>query len=431
MRVSVLFRIKSSLAILMIMAFSSLSLAEADTANPPVITGVTIDTTKTYKPGDEYVIEVKYTGGLPSLRQANLLLYTKYQPNNAAYTCLGGAPTISSFSYNFPFTPKYTLSDPGVVKFYGQILSSCVEGANYFFGLAKLEDSTLLLAPSFSVEFTLRVSGGLRIPPGTIRPTRRDPSPPLLSFDSPVYVSTQSTYELPAKNLEGITLNWFVDTPLICDLEREYPFQLGGKLKFLTEGQCILNGQANVDPNGRDAGGENSSFNELRFIKKFQVYRDKAAADAKAIADKAVADAKAIADMAAADANRKAAADANRKEQTISVSPLRTGSVLISSSGLPIQVKSTSNLSVFAYNSTDNVCVFENGIIRTKISGRCVIGFSQEGNSEFKPASNLILDFIITSANTKTTTITCVKGKLTKKVSAVKPKCPAEYKVKK
>ena len=32
---------------------------------------------------------------------------------------------------------------------------------------------------------------------------------------------------------------------------------------------------------------------------------------------------------------------------------------------------------------------------------------------------------------TKKTTITCVKGKLTKKVTAVKPKCPAGYKVKK
>jgi hypothetical protein len=410
--------VRTSLVIGLVLVFSSLSFAQADTANPPVITGVTIDTTKIYKPGDEYVIEVKYRGGLPSLRKASLLLYTTYQPNNAAYECLGGAPDISSFSYNFPFTPKYTLSDPGVVKFYGQILSSCVEGANYFVGLAKIEDSTLLLSPSFSVEFTLRVSGGLRIPPGTIRPTRRDPSPPLLSFDSPVYVSTQSTYELPTKNLEGITLNWFVDTPLICDLEKEHPFQLGGRLKFLTEGQCILNAQANISQ-GRDTGGENSSFNELRFIKKFQVYRDKAAADAKAIADKA-----------AADAIRKAAADANRKEQIISVSPLSTGSVRISSIGLPIQVKSTSNLPVFAYNSTDNVCVFENGIIRTKISGRCVIGFSQEGNSEFKPASNLILDFIITSANTKTT-ITCIKGKLTKKVTAVKPKCPAGYKVKK
>jgi len=149
---------------------------------------------------------------------------------------------------------------------------------------------------------------------------------------------------------------------------------------------------------------------------------DKAAADAKAIADKAAADAKAIAD--------KAAADANRREQTISVTPFRTGSVPLSSIGLPTKVNSTSNLSVFAYNSTNNVCVFENGMIRTKTSGRCVIAFSQEGNSEFKPASNLILDFVITASNKKTT-ITCLKGKLTKKVTAVEPKCPAGYKAKK
>jgi hypothetical protein len=32
---------------------------------------------------------------------------------------------------------------------------------------------------------------------------------------------------------------------------------------------------------------------------------------------------------------------------------------------------------------------------------------------------------------TKKTTITCVKGKLTKKVTAVKPKCPSGYKIKK
>ena len=35
------------------------------------------------------------------------------------------------------------------------------------------------------------------------------------------------------------------------------------------------------------------------------------------------------------------------------------------------------------------------------------------------------------AAALKKTTITCVKGKLTKKVSAVKPKCPSGYKVKK
>jgi hypothetical protein len=159
---------------------------------------------------------------------------------------------------------------------------------------------------------------------------------------------------------------------------------------------------------------------------------DKAAADTKAIADKAAADAKAIADKAAADAKAiadKAAADANRREQLISVLPLRSGIVPLSSTGLPLKVNSTSNLSVFAYNSTNDVCEYQNGMIRTKKSGRCVIAFSQEGNSEFKPAGNLILDFTI-AAVTKKTTITCIKGKLTKKVTSLAPQCPAGYKKK-
>ena len=136
---------------------------------------------------------------------------------------------------------------------------------------------------------------------------------------------------------------------------------------------------------------------------------------------KAAADAKAIED--------KAAADANRREQLISVLPLRSGIVPLSSSGLPLKVNSTSNLSVFAYNSTNDVCEYQNGMIRTKKSGRCVIAFSQEGNSEFKPAGNLILDFTI-AAVTKKTTITCIKGKLTKKVTSLAPQCPAGYKKK-
>jgi hypothetical protein len=36
-----------------------------------------------------------------------------------------------------------------------------------------------------------------------------------------------------------------------------------------------------------------------------------------------------------------------------------------------------------------------------------------------------------TSPNLKRTTITCTRGKLTKKVTAVSPKCPSGYKVKK
>ncbi len=126
----------------------------------------------------------------------------------------------------------------------------------------------------------------------------------------------------------------------------------------------------------------------------------------------------------------KAAAESNRKEQVIKVSALPSQTVPLSSIGIPLKVTSTSNLSVFAYNSTNSVCVFENAMIRTKTSGRCVIGFSQEGNSEFKPANNVILDFTVASAAGKKTTISCIKGKVTKKVTAVSPNCPAGYKKK-
>ena len=177
-----------------------------------------------------------------------------------------------------------------------------------------------------------------------------------------------------------------------------------------------------VDASNKAAANKAASDAKAASDKVIADKADKAAADAKAIADKAAADAKAIAD--------KAAAYANRQEQIISVTPLVSGSVPLSASGFPVKIVSTSNLSVFAYNSTNNVCVYENGMIRTKTSGRCVIAFSQEGNSEFKPASNMVLDFTIAAAGKKATII-CVKGKLTKKVTGVKPKCPAGYKVKK
>ncbi len=159
-------------------------------------------------------------------------------------------------------------------------------------------------------------------------------------------------------------------------------------------------------------------------LKAKQEAEAKAAAELKAkeeAAAKVAAEAKAAAD--------KATAESNRREQTISVSTLISGPILLNASGLPLKVSTTSNLSVFAYNSTNNVCEFANGVIKTKTSGRCVIAFSQEGNSEFKPATNLILDFSIVSA-AKSTTITCIKGKLTKKVTALKPKCPTGYKLK-
>ena len=151
-----------------------------------------------------------------------------------------------------------------------------------------------------------------------------------------------------------------------------------------------------------------------------------AALEVKRIAELA----KAIEQKAKAEAEAKAAADAKRKDQSILVTPIPNGLTAFSRDGIPIRAMATSALPVFAYNSTNETCEFKNNLIITKISGRCVIAFSQDGNSEFKPASIVLVEFDITDTSKKTT-ITCIKGKLTKKVTAVKPKCPSGYKVKK
>jgi nucleoid-associated protein YgaU len=55
----------------------------------------------------------------------------------------------------------------------------------------------------------------------------------------------------------------------------------------------------------------------------------------------------------------------------------------------------------------------------------------QEAESQAAAALKAKQKAAALAAAAKKTTITCVKGKLTKKVTAVKPKCPTGYKVKK
>lgn len=125
----------------------------------------------------------------------------------------------------------------------------------------------------------------------------------------------------------------------------------------------------------------------------------------------------------------KAEAEANRKDQIISVSQIPSQTIPLSPIGIPLKVSSDAMLEIFAYNNTNEICEFSQGLIKTKAIGRCVIAFSQEGNSEFKPAANVILAFNIV-AGTKKSTITCIKGKVSKKVTSINPKCPVGYKKK-
>jgi hypothetical protein len=61
-------------------------------------------------------------------------------------------------------------------------------------------------------------------------------------------------------------------------------------------------------------------------------------------------------------------------------------------------------------------------------AGKCSIRFNAPRNPNYLDVPSKDVSFSIVGGKT---TITCVKGNLTKKVTAVKPKCPTGYKVKK
>jgi len=103
---------------------------------------------------------------------------------------------------------------------------------------------------------------------------------------------------------------------------------------------------------------------------------------------------------------------------TIKLSEKTFGLVLSTSSGLDPSVESMSPA----------ICSVDSLEINLLKSGKCEFKISQEGDQDFLPAEDVFGSFVIQGAKS---TITCVKGKLTKKVTGTNPKCPAGYKVRK
>jgi hypothetical protein len=92
--------------------------------------------------------------------------------------------------------------------------------------------------------------------------------------------------------------------------------------------------------------------------------------------------------------------------------------------GLP--VTSTSGLPIVIQSETPKVCEStSDGLVIPKASGECRLIFSQPGDSLFDPAGTIAVTGYIVNDGFS---ITCVKGKLIKRVTGAKPKCPAGYK---
>ena len=98
----------------------------------------------------------------------------------------------------------------------------------------------------------------------------------------------------------------------------------------------------------------------------------------------------------------------------------------ITKSVLPFNISATSGLPVVAVSKTEKICLVSESELILVAPGRCLVSMSQEGDSQFLAAPSKVM-IITVAATPKKITIVCVKGKLVKKVTAVKPVCPSGY----
>jgi hypothetical protein len=103
----------------------------------------------------------------------------------------------------------------------------------------------------------------------------------------------------------------------------------------------------------------------------------------------------------------------------------------ISSKSLALTATASSG-SVVAYSTTSTgICSITGSTLNLLTSGNCSVTATQAGTSTLAPVSATVNITLTATKVAAKKTITCVKGKTTKKVTGTNPKCPAGYKLKK
>ena len=119
--------------------------------------------------------------------------------------------------------------------------------------------------------------------------------------------------------------------------------------------------------------------------------------------------------------------EVSRDLQTIAFSP--TTNVNLSSSSLALSATASSGAGVIFSTTTPTICSISVSTLNLLRTGNCAVTATQGGTPTFAPVS-VTADIVISgSPVVARKTITCVKGKSTKRVSGVNPKCPKGFKI--
>jgi hypothetical protein len=120
--------------------------------------------------------------------------------------------------------------------------------------------------------------------------------------------------------------------------------------------------------------------------------------------------------------------EVSRDPQTLAFSP--TPNVNLSSRSIALAATSSSGAGVIFSTTTPTVCSISGSTLNLLRAGNCAVTATQGGTATFAPVSATANIVIAGSPVVARKTITCVKGKSTKRVSGVNPKCPKGFKIK-
>lgn len=114
-----------------------------------------------------------------------------------------------------------------------------------------------------------------------------------------------------------------------------------------------------------------------------------------------------------------------RKSQVMRLLEPPTMKFTLGTDPINFNVQSLSGLPITTNVTSANVCKFENGKVFLLAAGSCELISVALGNDEW--AEDELKVSLLVSIQKKTT-INCIKGKLSKKLTAIKPVCPTGYK---
>jgi hypothetical protein len=125
----------------------------------------------------------------------------------------------------------------------------------------------------------------------------------------------------------------------------------------------------------------------------------------------------------------KVSFEVTRDPQTISFTLPST--VNVSSKSLALTSTASSGAAVTYSTTSTGICSITGSTLNLLTSGNCAVTATQAGTSTLAPVSATATLMLTGVVVTDKKSITCVKGKSTKKVSGANPKCPKGYKLKK